>query len=107
MSNYRRCFYIDCCSINTRTYNRDAGTGSNSGSEAPQVLSPVLQPLALLSQALAQASKPISLHGIVLAPGGSKRKESKVGQHSSADGEENATAVPLKDTPVLPQESGI
>jgi len=107
MRIYRRCYWIDGWGINARTNNRDAGTESNSGSEASQVLSPVLQPLALLSQALAQASKPISLHGIVLASGGSKRKESKVGQHSAADGEENATAVPLKDTLVLPQESGI
>jgi hypothetical protein len=107
MRIYRRCYWIDGWGINTRTNNRDAGTGSNSGSEASQVLSPVLQPLALLSQALAQASKPISLHGIVLAPGGSKRKESKEGQRSAAGGEENAAAAPLKDTLVLPQESGI
>jgi hypothetical protein len=107
MRIYRRCYWIDGWGINTRTNNRDAGAGSNSESEASQVLSPVLQPIALLSQALAQASKPISLHGIVLAPGGSKRKESKVGQNSAGDGEENATAGPLKDTLVLPQESGI
>lgn len=105
---YRRCYWIDGWGINTRTNNRAAATGSNSGPEIPRVQasSPLLQSLALLSQTLSQASKPISLHGIVLAPGGSKRKASRVGQNSAPEGEENAAAS-FKDTLVLPQESGI
>src|SRR5947209_20260361 len=107
MRIYRHCYWIDGWGINTRANNRDAAIASNAASEASQILSPVLQPIALLSQALAQASKPITLHGIVLAPAGSKQRESKVEQTSATDGEESAPAVPLKDTSLLPRRSSL
>jgi hypothetical protein len=97
MRIYRRCYWIDGWGINART-NREA---------INHHVNPVLQPILSLSSILAQESKPITLNGLVLASGSSKRKENRTGQYSDTAKQENAFAASGKDTPMLPKESAI
>ncbi len=109
---YRRCYWIDALGIDTRANSKSEYTGevspdmlarpeSENGSkkgrkkdtsQGGQLLPPILQPIASLSQSLAQESKSINLHGLILEAGSSKRKETRTAKN------ENIT---------LPKESGI
>jgi hypothetical protein len=84
------------------TFNRDRGARMNSfelpyltddaviteksskkgrkkdAEQGGQAVPPMLQPIASLSQELGQENRPITLHGIVLEAGSSKRKEGRV-----------------------------
>jgi hypothetical protein len=97
MRIYRSCYWIDGWGINVRT-NMEA---------INHHVNPVLQPILSLSSLLAQESKPITLNGLVLASGSSRRKESRTGQYSGTEKQENAFSASSKDTLILPKESAI
>jgi hypothetical protein len=97
MRIYRRCYWIDGWGINARS-NMDVINHN---------VDPILQPVISLSRLLAQESKPITLNGFVLGSGSSKRKENRSGLYGDKDKQENASAAPGKDLPVLPKESAI
>lgn len=78
---FRRCYWID-------------GLGRERKASVEVELEPVLS----LSQLLARESKAITLYGLMLEAGSSKRKEIRVGQ--------NGMVTPAKEMN-LPQESGI
>ncbi len=79
---FRRCYLID--GLGTVAKGRASSTSS--------VLHPTLQPIRALAQTLAEESKPIALHALLLAHGSSRRKDT----HSERPKE-----------PGLPKESGI
>ncbi len=62
---FRRCYLIDALGVASR------------GRKALNALHPALQPLYTLTQTLEQESKPITLHGLLLASGSSKRKDAR------------------------------
>src|SRR5207237_9108174 len=61
---------------------------------------PILQPVVSLSRALALESRPITLTGLILDAGSSKRKE------TGAPGSQYTPPLPLKGV-MVPKESGI
>ena len=111
MRIYRRCYWIDGWGYNARTdvgaINQNVGPENSSKLHTANTSSPVLQPIVSLSKLLAQETKPIALHGIVLGSGSSRRKESRAKRYGAMDTEVNASVAPVKDTLVLPKESAI
>jgi hypothetical protein len=99
---YRRCYWIDGWGINPRANSGAINRDVNKESTAP-----VLQPLVSLSRQLVQQSKPITLSGLILGSGSSRRKESRTGQNGSMVEEKKASAALIEDTLALPKESGI
>src|SRR5438034_6079772 len=68
MRIYRRCYWIDAWGI-------DSGRARSEMRSAEGSYEPLLQPLLSLSKVLAHESRSISLNGIVLEAGSSRRKE--------------------------------
>src|SRR5438552_4080532 len=92
---YRRCYWIDAWGIDT---GRD-----KSG---PYELA--LQPIVSLSQVLAQESKPIALHGIVLEAGSSRRKQVRAILNGNAGEGESSSSPSVKGkSKTLPKQSGM
>src|SRR5436309_8109372 len=111
---YRRCYWIDGLGANTyvqrgtpvSVLNGNSGASINSfklpyltddsvenaskkgrkkdASEGGQAVPSALQPVVSLSRELAQENRPISLHGIVLDAGSSKRKEGRAAEDENA-----------------------
>ncbi|GAC1683256.1 MAG: hypothetical protein NVS9B9_05300 [Ktedonobacteraceae bacterium] len=79
---FRRCYLVDALGI----------TAKGRQSSPSSALHPTLQPICKLAHTLAQESKPIALHGLLLAHGSSRRKDTR--QERSKE-------------PGLPKESGI
>ncbi len=84
---FRRCYWIDALGVDGRAgipADEDSSPGRN-GSDRKKAASvtPALQPVVLLSQLLAQESKPITLHGFLLAASSSKRKDAKAAQNAA------------------------
>ncbi len=79
---FRRCYLVDALGI--------AAKGRKSTSSS--ALHPPLQPIRALAQTLAEESKPITLNGLLLTHGSSRRKDTR-SEHSKEPG--------------LPKESGI
>ncbi len=86
---YRRCYWIDALG------NIDSRSNSN-----------ILQPIISLAATLAQESKPIALHGIILEAGSSKRKETRPPVQDQQR-ENHHTAPSARIAGKLPKESGI
>ena len=122
---YPRCYWIDALGAATRTNSLSSDPGDdrkNRKKNAIQSLPPILASIASLSQELAQESKPIALHAIILEAGSSKRQETREmnrpakAVHSrgdplrspwvAKDANEKNPGVPAKDA-TLPRESGI
>jgi hypothetical protein len=103
---FRRCFWVDALGIDIKGHDSlngtaeedKARTGKNRKKEVASVIPPVLQPLVSLAQILTQESKAITLRGVMLGAGSSRRKEEKVAQ--------NGTSA-LAPRSLLPKESGI
>jgi hypothetical protein len=103
---FRRCYWVDALGIDTKVHSSLNGTGEESNvhtgksrkKDITQIVPPVLQPIVSLAQTLVQESKPITLYGLMLEAGSSRRKEGKAIQ----DG-----AVALIPKLVIPKESGI
>jgi hypothetical protein len=103
---FRRCYWIDALGIDMKVNGSPNGTdeeskshtGRNRKKSVAQIVPPVLQPIVSLSQTLAQESKPITLYGLLLETGSSKRKEGRAVQ--------DGTAL-LTQKVALPKESGI
>lgn len=101
---FRRCYWIDALGIETAEglisleAEKSAEVRVRKGrkKEQGQALPPALQPVAELSQRLLQDGYPITLHGLLLAAGSSKRKDQKL-MHSSSP----------SPGMVLPKESSI
>jgi len=104
---FRRCYLIDALGLDAKSVAIDQlsdtpdappatrpSKGRKSKNSVPQVVPPALQPLAALSQDLSQESKPITLNGLLLTAGSSKRKEARL----------NGTATTTLN---MPKESGI
>ncbi len=99
---FRRCYLIDALGLDAKTTvtalstDGDKQTRSARGrkKDAVQAIPLALQPLVSLSQALAQESKPITLYGLLLEYGSSKRKDAR------QDGK------PTKEI-TIPKESGV
>lgn len=79
---FRRCYLVDALGIATRSRKPSPSS----------VLHPTLQPIRALAQTLAQESTPITLNGLLLAHGSSRRKD---------------TRLERPKEPSLPKESGI
>src|SRR6266849_3967124 len=85
---FRRCYWIDALRTDARslaTASKLESTPAPSSSKRRKkgTIEPVplaLQPIATLSRELMQESKPITLYGLLLATGSSKRKEIRVPQ---------------------------
>jgi hypothetical protein len=86
---YRRCYWLDAL-----------------GNLDPRTNSTILQPITSLAATLAQESKPIALHGIILESGSSKRKETRPAIQAQPS-ENHHTAASAKVARKLPKESGI
>lgn len=87
---FRRCYWLDALGSDARA--QSAG----------------LAPVAALSRTLAQESKPIALHGLVLEAGSSRRKETRTAQAtqmSDALAQQNGNAKGAAKS--LPKESGM
>jgi hypothetical protein len=102
---FRRCYWIDAFGCDPKALHAPAqdvervpaapaGKGRKKNKEQP--VPPILAPVVMLSQTLAQESKPINLYGLLLAAGSSKRKELRVTQNGTMD-----------HTITVPKESGI
>ena len=86
---FRRCYWIDTLgtdaksSATTSTNVESTPAPSSSKGRKKGTIKPVppaLQPIVTLSRELMQESKPITLYGLLLATGSSKRKEIRVPQ---------------------------
>ncbi len=105
---YRRCYWIDALGISGGSSQQAHGTQElitspekgRKKQAAQASIPPVLQPVVSLSQALALESRPITLTGLILDAGSSKRKETR------ATGIEHTPPLPLKGV-MVPKESGI
>ncbi|GAC1634995.1 MAG: hypothetical protein NVS4B11_37060 [Ktedonobacteraceae bacterium] len=64
---FRRCYLVDALGI----------VSKGRASTAMSTPHPVLQPICVLAQTLAQESKPIMLYGLLLTYGSSKRKDAR------------------------------
>src|SRR5258708_17069096 len=63
---------------------------------------PALQPIVTLSRELMQESKPITLYGLLLATGSSKRKEIRVPQAiQNVNDPTRQIAIPRGQTPII------
>ncbi len=101
---FRRCYWVDALGIDGKsntTTAEDTLPVSNSAAKGrkkatAQSMPPALQPIVSLSQLLAQENKPITLNGLMLEAGSSKRKDAKVGQNGTS-------SKPV----IIPKESGI
>jgi hypothetical protein len=115
---YRRCYWIDALgAIETRAARALSGSNTHTHSEAPaqrakgskkdlpSAIVPALQPIAALTDLLARESKPITLHGILLEAGSSKRKEARAA--ATGNGTDKPGTNQAKDAAILPGESGI
>lgn len=89
MRIYRRCYWIDAWGIGTGRERSEMRS-----TEGPY--EPVLQPILALSQALAHESRPISLNGLVLTAGSSKRKEGRVLLNGTSGTEEHSPSSRVK-----------
>ncbi len=108
---YRRCYWIDALGGIER-HNENAASPAISAHPAKgrkkdtvKAIAPTLQPIISLANRLAQESKPLALHGLLLEAGSSKRNETR-----AADGEHggnNFAVTSAKDAGILPRESGI
>ncbi|QBD80010.1 hypothetical protein EPA93_30120 [Ktedonosporobacter rubrisoli] len=105
---FRRCYWLDALGIDPKAARvssalaepalpaDEKGRKARKKSATPVAQPPALQPIVKLANGLAQESKPIALHGLVLATGSSKRAQKK---------SSNSTAEPqLAD---IPKESSI
>ena len=105
MRIYRRCYWIDGLGIDSKANPLPPPVAPEPQSttrpakrrkkESVQVVPPALQPIVTLSQTLALESKPITLYGLMMETGDSKRKETKAAKNGAT-----------RDL-VLPKESGI
>jgi hypothetical protein len=109
---FRRCYWVDALDTRPTMYtntviptpasliNDSPAVRSTKGrsKKATQHIPFMLQPIHELSQALAQESRPITLHGLILEAGSGKRASTKAGQKDQH--------VPGKD-PVIPKEGGL
>ncbi len=115
---YRRCYWINALgAIETRAARALSGSNTHNHLETParqakgskKVLSPAiapaLQPIAALAELLARENKPITLHGILLEAGSSKRKEARAAAAGN-DANKPVTSQ-TKNAAILPGESGI
>ncbi|HET9922048.1 MAG TPA: hypothetical protein VFQ30_19600, partial [Ktedonobacteraceae bacterium] len=84
---FRRCYWLDALGSDARA--QSAG----------------LAPVAALSRTLAQESKPIALHGLVLEAGSSRRKETRTAQGLNTLAQQNGNAKGAAKS--LPKESGM
>lgn len=102
---FRRCYWVDALGgVGKGTSGSQDNTEARPETEpvgrkgrtrtALQPVHPMLQPVVALSQALAQESRPIALHGLVLTAGSSKRKEGRAQQNGHGPA-------------VIPKESGL
>src|SRR5215472_12866849 len=115
---YRRCYWIDALgAIEVRAAQASSGSNTHTPpaapvqqakgnkKDSPPAIAPALQPIATLTNILARESKTITLHGILLEAGSSKRKEAR------ATAPENGAGKPVtkqtKDAALLPGESNI
>ncbi len=104
---FRRCYWVDALGITSKASTIPPTVVEEVQSErtskrrkkdaAPVLLPPALQPIAALSQALAQESQTFTLYGLLLEAGSSRRKERRV----------TANGTPVPPTWSLPKESGI
>ncbi len=101
---FRRCYWVDALGTTSRTTANSieqASTQPIAGSKGRKknaLIPAALAPLVSLSQELAQESKPITLFGLLLEAGSSKRKEIRVAQNGSSA---------IMHTVSIPRESGI
>lgn len=107
---FRRCYWVDALGIDARANSipiasvedespRPSRGGKRRKKDSPpMVFPPAVQPIAMLAQALAQERQPITLNGLVLEAGSSKRKEIRASQSGS---------TPPTRTAAIPEESGI
>jgi hypothetical protein len=109
---FRRCYWVDALGTRSTMHTNtviptpaslinDSPAGRSTKGrqkEAKQHIPLMLQPIHELSQALAQESRPITLHGLILEGGSGKRTSAKTGQ--------NDQHAPGKD-PVIPKEGGL
>ncbi len=107
---FRRCYWVDALGIDRKAsilpptelenIQPERSNGKRRKKDiTPVALPPALRPIAELSQALSQGSQALTLYGLLLEAGSSKRKE----RRSSANG---TVPVASKEL-VLPKESGI
>ncbi|GHO93933.1 hypothetical protein KSF_039810 [Reticulibacter mediterranei] len=104
---FRRCYWVDALGISSKasmippavieTVQPERTSKRRKKDVAPVLLPPALQPIAALSQTLAQESQSFTLYGLLLEAGSSKRRERRAVS--------NGTMTPHAWT--LPKESGI
>ncbi len=115
---YRRCYWIDALgAIETRAAQALSGSNTHNHPAAPAqrakgnkkdsspTITPALQPIVALTATLARESKTITLHGILLEAGSSKRKEVRAA--ASGNSADKPVTNQAKDTAILPGESSI
>ncbi len=115
---YRRCYLIDALgAIEARAAYSSSESNTHNHSAAPvqrakgnkkdssPAIAPALQPIATLTAILARESKTITLHGILLEAGSSKRKEARAA--AAGNGADKPVTNQAKDTAILPGESSI
>lgn len=115
---YRRCYWIDALgAIETRAAYSSSESNTHdhpeaparrakgSKKESPPAIAPALQPIAALTAILARESKTITLHGILLEAGSSKRKEARAA--ATGNGADKPVTDQVKDAAILPGESSI
>lgn len=96
---FRRCYWIDALGIerqNEAPAAQENGTqsaGKRRRANARETIPQALLPVAALSQQLAEADKPITLRGLLLSGGSSRRKATRPAHH--------------EQSLVLPKESGL
>jgi hypothetical protein len=108
---FRRCYWVDALGIDSKASmvppavleeaQPERASKRRKKDATPVPLPPALRPVAELSQTLSQASQPITLYGLLLEAGSSKRKEPRTSSNSNG-----TIPVPPKEL-VLPKESGI
>ncbi len=89
---FRRCYWIDALGSDAKAGLEAPATlesteptrgGKGRKQKAQEALPLALSPLVSLAQALAQESKPITLYGLILAAGSSKRKETRTQENGA------------------------
>lgn len=109
---FRRCYWVDALGAVSRvTANAatqtpaslmDDSPGDRTGkgrSKATRIyVPPILQPVHSLSHVLAQESRPITLHGLILEMGSGKHRAAKTGQNGHFASARNV---------VMPKEGGV
>ena len=117
MRVYRRCYWIDAWGghlpstrqsrVSITSTDVPVSSVKSRKKETTPLMPPVLQPIVALLAQLAQESRPIALHGLILEAGSRTRKESKAQQHSNGEEGEKASAATEQAVFTLPKESGI